>query len=85
MKTNKIDKFIEKALTKMFQAVGAKYSMEYCKQENWFTSYTWNSKQIENYKKWFVSTIRTDLKITKKSAELEWGYFFLQFGWKQKF
>jgi hypothetical protein len=26
-----------------------------------------------------------DLDLTKKGAEREWGYFFLQWGWKQDF
>jgi len=85
MNNKKTDKFIEKALKKMFQAVGAQkeYSMDYCKKKDWYMNYTWNGKQIADYKKWFVKNAVKDLELTDKGAEKEWGYFFLQWGWKQ--
>ena len=83
----KIDKFIEKALLKMFKAVGAEkeFSLDYCKKENWFTQYTWKADQVEKYKTWFLKNAMKDLRLTKKGAEREWSYFFLQWGWKQEY
>lgn len=83
MKSDNINKFINKAIRKMFQVVGAthEYSAEFCKTDNWYMSHTWNTKQINTYKRWFVAQARKDLKWTKKTAESEWGWFFLQWGW----
>jgi hypothetical protein len=87
MNNKKIDKFIEKALKKMFQAVGAQkeYSLDYCKKKKWYMNYSWNGKQIAEYKKWFVKNAVKDLELSDKRAEKEWSYFFLQWGWKQEY
>ena len=81
----KTDKFIEKALRKMFKAVGAEkeFSLDYCKEQNWFHNYSWNRDQIEKYKTWFIQNAMKDLQLTKQGAEREWSYFFLQWGWKE--
>jgi hypothetical protein len=85
MNDKKTDKFIEKALKKMFQAVGAQkeYSLNYCKKKEWYMNYSWNGKQIAEYKKWFVKNAVKDLELSNKGAQKEWSYFFLQWGWKQ--
>ena len=87
MNDKKTNKFIEKALKKMFQAVGAgkEYSLDYCKQKDWYMNYSWNNKQIAEYKNWFIKNAAKDLELTDKGAEREWGYFFLQWGWQQDY
>jgi len=84
MKLSKEDKFVVKALSKMFDAVGVKYTAEYCKKQDWFMLHDWSDEQIDTYKKWFMSAIRKDLKLNKNRAEREWQYFFFQWGWKHR-
>ena len=83
----KTDKFIEKALKKMFKVVGAEkeFSLDYCKKPEWYMNYTWTNDQVKEYKAWFIKNAMKDLQLTKKGAEREWGYFFLQWGWRQDF
>lgn len=77
------DKFLEKAMNKMFQAVGMKgWDKEFTNQKNWFCLKTWTLDQSQEYKKWFLIEIKKDLKITKKQAEKEWSWFYLMWGWK---
>lgn len=82
----KIDKFLEKALDKMFQAVGfEKWDREFTdNNKEWYSLRTWDSEQVEIYKKWFLTEIRKDLKLNKQQAEKEWSWFFLMWGWKEQ-
>lgn len=84
MSKNKIDKFLEKALDKMFQAVGLEnWDREFTKKQDWYMEHTWTEEQIDEYKKWFLQTVRKDLKLNKQLALKEWSWFFLMWGWKQ--
>lgn len=84
MSKNKIDKFLEKALDKMFQVVGlASWDREFTKKQDWYMEYSWTEEQIDEYKKWFIQTARKDLKLNKQLALKEWSWFFLMWGWKQ--
>lgn len=78
------NEFLEKALDKMFQMVGFdKWDRDFTKQLDWFTQKTWSENDIKNYKSWFLKEIKKDLKLNKQSAEKEWSYFFLMWGWRQ--
>jgi hypothetical protein len=84
MSKNKTDKFLEKALDKMFQAVGlASWDRELTKKQNWYMEHSWTEEQIDEYKKWFVRTAIKDLKLNKQLALKEWSWFFLMWGWTQ--
>lgn len=82
----KIDKFLEKALDKMFQIVGfEKWDREFTdNNKDWYSLKTWNSSQVEDYKKWFLTEIKKDLKLNKQQAEKEWSWFFLMWGWREQ-
>ena len=83
MRANKTDKFLEKALDKMFQYVGfEKWDREFTKQQDWYSLKSWTSNQENDYKQWFLQEIKKDLKINKQLAEKEWGYFLLMWGWR---
>ena len=83
MRANKTDKFLEKALDKMFQYVGfEKWDREFTKQQEWYSLKSWTSNQENDYKQWFLQEIKKDLKINKQLAEKEWGYFLLMWGWR---
>jgi len=76
--------FFKKALDKMFQAVGfSEWDKEFTKQPDWFSQKSWSKEDIKHYKTWFLKEIKKDLNLNKASAEKEWGYFFLMWGWKE--
>ena len=80
-----IGKFLEKALDKMFQAVGEKeWDREFTKQEDWYLKKTWTLEQREEFKNWFLEQIKKDLKVDKVSAEKEWAWFDMMWGWKEE-
>jgi hypothetical protein len=78
-----VDKFLNKALSKMFQCVGLKYTEKFTKQHDWYLLHAWDDATIAKYKTWFITQARKHFKWTKARAEREWGYFFLMWGWKQ--
>jgi hypothetical protein len=81
MSSKSTDKFLIKALKHMFQCVGEKYSVEFTKQDAWYTLRTWNIKQEMAYKAWFVKHAMKDLVLTNKRAEEQYSYFSLMWGW----
>ena len=81
MSSERTDKFLTKALKHMFKSVGERYSVEFTKQDNWYTLCTWTVKQENVYKVWFIKHIMKDLAVTKKRAEEHYSYFSLMWGW----
>jgi len=81
---NKYDKFLKKALDKMFQIVGFEaFDREFADQEDWYTKKTWNKKQSEEFKAWFVKEGKKDLTFTRQMMEKEYDWFDLKWGWKE--
>lgn len=77
------DKFLRKALDKMFQIVGfEKFDGDFADQENWYSLKTWTEEQSGEFKKWFVAEGRKDLKFTKQMMEKEYAWFDVKWGWK---
>lgn len=82
----KIKDFFKIALNKMFCEVGFdKFDEEFVKQENWYLLHEWTEQQEKDYRQWFIKECRDSLKMSKKTAELEAGYFLLMWGWKTKY
>lgn len=80
---NKFDKFLTKALDKMFKDVGLEsFDKEFTEQDDWYNKKTWTKKQSEEFKKWFISEGKKDLKFNKKMMEKEYAWFDLKWGWK---
>ena len=80
---NKFDKFVTKALDKMFQYVGfEKLDEEFVKQDDWYQKKTWTQEQADRFKQWFIQECRKDLNCTKTMAEKEHAWFDLRWGWK---
>ena len=78
------DKFLKKALDKMFQVVGFdKFDQDFADQENWYSQQTWTNEQSEQLKKWFMVEGKKDLKFTKQMMEKEYAWFNLKWGWKE--
>lgn len=80
---NKFDKFVAKALDKMFQYVGfEKLDEEFVKQQDWYQQKTWTRDQSDDFKQWFIQECKKDLKFNKTMAEKEHAWFDLKWGWK---
>lgn len=78
-------KFFDEILDNMFKAVGFdKFNEEFTKQEEWYKKKTWATKQQDNFRQCFIAKARKDLKWSKKTAEREYGWFNLNYGWKIK-
>jgi len=82
--SNKYDKFTRKALDKMFTYVGFEgFNEEFTKQhEDWYQRKTWTMEQSADFKKWFITETKKDLKFNKHMAEREFSWFDLKWGWK---
>jgi hypothetical protein len=81
---NKYDKFLKKALDKMFQAVGFEsFDGDFADQEDWYTKKTWTDEQANTFKAWFIAEGKKDLKFTKQMMEKEYAWFNLKWGWKE--
>jgi hypothetical protein len=77
--------FLDKAFDKLFQAVGFEsWDREFTKREDWYLQKTWTTKQSNEYKKWFLTEVKKDLKLKKIQAEKEWNWFNLMWGWKEQ-
>lgn len=82
--SNKYEKFTKKALDKMFTYVGFdSFNEEFTKQhEDWYQRKTWTMEQSADFKKWFITETKKDLKFNKNMAEKEFSWFDLKWGWK---
>jgi hypothetical protein len=82
----KIKQFFRTALDRMFSIVGFDgFDEEFVKSDNWYLQREWTEEQEREYRNWLFEECRRVLKLTKKQAELEVGYFLLMWGWKTKY
>ncbi len=81
---SKVDAFVTRCLKQMFKVIGQKYTKEFCEQPKWYMKHTWNSKQRDAYRDWFVEEYRKTFRETKKRALSEWAYFHLMWGFKEE-
>lgn len=83
MRSKKTDDFFNLAMNRMFVTVGFKgFDPEFAKQEDWFSLKTWSQEDRENFKSWFIDKAKETLQWSKKTAELEFSYFDLMWGWR---
>ena len=68
---NKYDKFLKKALDKMFTYVGFDSFNEQFTKENvdWFNKKEWSEDQNNEFKKWFIEQGKKDLRFPKTMLE----------------
>ena len=84
MKIKKVDIFLTKALTKMFELIGEVYSDDRVKEERWFSKKEWSEEKSNEFKVWFCEQAKKDLRWDKNTIEKEYGWFNLMWGWKIK-
>lgn len=79
----KEQKFLNKALDRMFKAVGfKKYDKSFTDNYAWYTLRTWTEEDERAYKQWFVDAYLKVFKGSKKNAATEASWFLLCWGWK---
>jgi len=83
MVNNKIERFLKKALNKMFQMVGEKFTPEFVKQEAWYSKREWSRSQEQKFRRWFHDAARKDLKWSNALIQKEYSWFNLMWGWKR--
>jgi len=82
MRTAKYDQFFGQAINKMFMSVGfPSFDEEFSKQDKWYTLRTWTETQESEFRAWFLKKAQTDLNWSKRTAEKEYSYFNLMYGW----
>ena len=80
---SKINKFVKKALDKMFKLVGfSGFDEEFTKHPQWYSQKSWSNETEREYKEWFYKTAQKDLKWNKITIEKEYSWFNLMYGWK---
>ena len=86
MEANKKEqKFFYKVLNKMFKLVGFKgYDQNFTKKKEWYKLRSWDKKQEDKFRKYFILNAKKDLKYSIKNANREFLWFNLVFGWKRK-
>lgn len=83
MRDPKLNKFLNKALNKMFKFVGFKeFDEKFTKNPDWYCRKSWSYDTQEKYKEWFYATAKKDLKWNDKTIEKEYSWFNLMYGWK---
>ena len=75
-------KFFRKALTKLFQAVGRRFTLAAVGKPEWFYESSWTSAQEHQYRKWFEKQGMDDSGWGRRRARNESGWFVLEYGWK---
>ena len=56
--SNKDQEFLDKILRKMFKIVGAKYTRKFTEQPEWYKKHTWDERQEDKFKRYFIKEIR---------------------------
>lgn len=80
---SKVDKFINKALDEMFKYVGFDgFNKEFTEQEQWYSKKSWSEEDSNKFKDWFIKEFIKTFKSRKNSAEKEYQWFNLMWGWK---
>jgi len=74
-------KFQDILFTKMFKIVGLKYTEDFVKQKEWYKKHSWNIKQEQEFKNFFIKEYIKFFKSNKNTAELEFEWFNLGYGW----
>lgn len=86
MRKDKLNELYKELSIEMFRRVGLNktYSeiKEYAKQSNWYHNHSWSQQEQEEFVKWVVVKLRSELKCTKKYAEKQAYWFVFDIGWK---
>lgn len=75
---------LKEVLTKMFEAVGARYSPELTEGDRWYLKHSWTKVQEDAFKRWLIEYIKKGKFTSAKRAEREAEIFLLHCGWPNK-
>ena len=67
----------------MFQMVGFdSFDQTFVIQKDWYSLKTWTNTEEREFRKYFISEAKKKLGWSKSTAEKEYAYFNLMWGWK---
>lgn len=75
----KVDKLRKELINHQLAPHGVEYN-DVLHNENWFNEYTTTVEEQENFRQYIIDSLRTRLRMSKKMAEKEAGWFLLQWG-----
>lgn len=52
-------------LKEMFRVVGAEYSDEFVKKEDWYREYEWTEKQQDEFANWLIGHLKSSKDVRK--------------------
>lgn len=83
-KDEKIQKAVETLIDKMFEIAGHDVTFNDVKDRTdpWYQQWTMTVEQNEQWKAWGIEYLQKNLKLAKKSAEIEMGWVTLMWGLK---
>lgn len=80
------DEFCIMAINKMLEKHNVDFDFVSKNQKidgkEWFQHYTWTEKESEIYKKWFIDSAVSDLKMSRANAASEYQWINLMYGLK---
>ena len=83
-KQEKVDKFIQDAINKMFEIAGHDVTYDDIKnrEDNWYQQWTMTMSQNNEWREWGVNELKKRFRYTKKLAQKEMGMVTLMWGLK---
>lgn len=80
------DKEFDEVMSKMFEAVGAKYYSikRSCSGGEWFLNHSWTEAQEKEFKKWLTKYVMQKLGVPAKLAKKKTEMFLFEYGWRYK-
>lgn len=74
--------FLERALEKQHQVVGAPYTRGQVLEEGWYQKRSWTPEQYRSFATWFIKTAQERLLFNEKFAQHQFAWWDLNYGWK---
>lgn len=83
-KQEKVNKFIQDAINKMFEIAGHDVTYDDIKNrdDNWYQQWTMTMSQNNEWREWGETELRKRFRYTKKLAQKEMGMVTLMWGLK---
>ena len=77
----KHERFLDRALSEMFRAVGRCYRHEVTAQPDWYKTSSWTWARETSFRDWLAHELMKTFHIRKKRALFQAGMFLLFYGW----
>jgi hypothetical protein len=78
----KQERFVTRALTRMFEVIGRTYTPEAVGHPEWFHESSWTREQEAEFQEWLARLFARTFHTPMKKARFRAGMFLLYYGWK---